>query len=84
MNVGVPFALIPSNPGGVDPKFRLLPEDLAIAGYRNHLVGKWHLGQGIPAFHPLKRGFHSFYGLLGAAFNHFTKQVEQVPPSTAE
>ena len=75
MNTGLPFATIPSNPGGLDTKFRLLPEDLAEVGYKNHLVGKWHLGQGKVAFHPLKRGFHSFYGLLGGGLNFYTKQV---------
>ena len=78
MNIGLPFALMPSNPGGVDTKLRLLPEDLADAGYINHLVGKWHLGQGIQAFHPLRRGFHSFYGLLGGGFNFYTKQVHYI------
>ena len=25
-------------------------------------------------YHPLRRGFDTFYGLLGAGFNHWTKQ----------
>jgi arylsulfatase A-like enzyme len=32
-------------------------------GYATGLVGKWHLG-GRPDYHPLKRGFDEFFGLL--------------------
>ncbi len=36
---------------------------LQILGYKTGLVGKWHLGYP-EAFHPNKRGFDWFYGLL--------------------
>ena len=75
VNVGHPFAHVPSSPGGVDPKYRFLTQDLEKIGYKNHLVGKWHLGASKPSFHPLKRGFHSFYGLLGGGHNFYSKQV---------
>ena len=68
----------PGNPGGLNPKYRVLPQDLADAGYKNYLVGKWHLGHAKKAYHPLKRGFHSFYGLLGGGINYYTKQVWMV------
>ena len=75
VNVGHPFAHVPSSPGGIDPKYRFLTQDLEKVGYKNHLVGKWHLGASKPSFHPLKRGFHSFYGLLGGGHNFYSKQV---------
>lgn len=35
------------------------------AGYTTGIIGKWHLGQeDVDAFHPLSRGFDSFYGFL--------------------
>ena len=74
VNVGLPIALIPGNPAGLDPEYRIMPEQLATMGYRNYLVGKWHLGGSKPMYHPLRRGFHHFYGLLGGGFNYFTKQ----------
>ena len=73
-NVGLSLALIPGNPAGLEPEYPTLPEHLGTLGYKNYLVGKWHLGQSKKMYHPLSRGFHEFYGLLGAAFNHYTKQ----------
>ena len=73
-NVGLSLALIPGNPAGLEPMYQTLPEHLAKDGYKNYPVGKWHLGQSKQMYHPLKRGFHEFYGLLGGGFNHYTKQ----------
>lgn len=46
-----------------------LAEALGTAGYRNYMVGKWHLSERVPdradpKGWPLQRGFHSFYGTL--------------------
>ena len=73
-NVGLSMATVPGNPAGLDSKYQTLPEHLAKDGYKNYLVGKWHLGQSKKMYHPLERGFHEFYGLLGGGFNHYTKQ----------
>ena len=75
VNVGQPFAHVPSSPGGLDAKYKLLPQSLEKVGYRNHIVGKWHLGASKRSFHPLRRGFHSFYGCLGGGINFYSKQV---------
>jgi arylsulfatase A-like enzyme len=37
---------------------------LKTAGYRTGCVGKWHLGAH-PQFHPNRRGFDEYFGLLG-------------------
>ncbi len=68
------MALIRGNPAGLDPRYPTLPEHLAAEGYRNYLVGKWHLGGSMLKHHPLRRGFDEFYGLLGGGWNHYTKQ----------
>lgn len=50
-----------------------LPELLAGAGYeRRACVGKWHLGHSRRAYHPLSRGFTSFYGHYNGAIDYFT------------
>lgn len=42
----------------------LLPAVLKTAGYVTGCVGKWHLGAH-PRFHPNRRGFDEYFGLLG-------------------
>ncbi len=41
-----------------------LPEVLRTVGYTTGAVGKWHLGAH-PQFHPNRRGFDEYFGLLG-------------------
>jgi arylsulfatase A-like enzyme len=41
-----------------------LPQALKTAGYVTGCVGKWHLGAH-PQFHPNRRGFDEYFGLLG-------------------
>ena len=42
-NVGLSMAMVPGNPVGLSPEYTILPEHLTKIGYRNYLVGKWHL-----------------------------------------
>lgn len=62
---------------GFDPAFMGLPVEvktipyyLDSLGYRNGLVGKWHLGEE-EHFHPLARGFHEFWGYRGGGHDYF-------------
>ena len=57
--------------GGVSREEVFLPQILKDAGYATGMVGKWHLGQ--PAgYHPLDRGFDSFFGVLTGATSFMT------------
>lgn len=47
-----------------------LADHLKAAGYRTALVGKWHLGDG-GIFHPNRRGFDYFCGMLGGGHSYF-------------
>ncbi|MBA7591017.1 hypothetical protein ES708_33163 [subsurface metagenome] len=47
-----------------------IADRLAELGYFNGIIGKWHLGH-LPQFHPLKRGFHEFWGYLNGGHDYF-------------
>ena len=47
-----------------------LGDHLKATGYSTALIGKWHQGTG-PGFHPNRRGFDDFCGMLGGGHNYF-------------
>ena len=57
-----------------------IAEHLRGAGYRTHLVGKWHLGVD-PESHPRNHGFDHFFGLLGGSRSYFARGAN--PPHQA-
>jgi len=44
-----------------------IPENLALGGYQNFMIGKWHVFDT-----PYKRGFDRYFGFLNGAVNFFT------------
>ncbi|XP_044014372.1 arylsulfatase B isoform X2 [Aphidius gifuensis] len=54
--------LMAAEPWGLSLSEKLLPEYLRDFGYRNHIVGKWHLGHYKIKYTPLFRGFESHLG----------------------
>ena len=59
-----------TNPGGADLRMTLIPEQLRKAGYRNSLVGKWHVGARSTENLPIERGFDSHFGFLKGGEDH--------------
>ncbi len=53
-----------STVAGLPVSQQTLPQVLKTAGYVTGCVGKWHLGAH-PQFHPNRRGFDEYFGLLG-------------------
>lgn len=51
-----------------------LAEELHSAGYRNYLIGKWHLGTSTIQHHPTNRGFDYFFGYLSGEEDYYTKR----------
>ena len=60
--VGITGALMPYDSIGINPEEELIPELLNSQGYKNAIVGKWHLGHHNP-FLPLQNGFHEYFGI---------------------
>jgi arylsulfatase len=60
--IGITGALGPADSIGINADEELIPELLAKQGYRNCIVGKWHLGHH-HQFLPLQNGFHEYLGL---------------------
>lgn len=56
---------------------RTMPEFLKKLGYKNHLVGKWHLGRSKTVYTPLKRGFDSFFGYLEGYCGYYDYKISQ-------
>ena len=70
--VGLRTVIPPWSEFGVDTTEVFLPQMLANAGYSNRgLIGKWHLGHALAAYHPLKKGFTHFYGHLNGNIDYF-------------
>lgn len=51
-----------------------LAEELKSAGYRNYMIGKWHLGLSTPTHLPINRGFDYFYGFLLGDSHYWSKK----------
>lgn len=55
---------------GLPTSEKTLAEYLKQVGYKTALVGKWHLGNE-SNYHPLNRGFDTFFGFLGGSRGYF-------------
>ena len=60
--VGISGALMPNSSIGINADEELIPELLSPRGYKNAIVGKWHLGDRYQ-FLPLQNGFQEYFGL---------------------
>ncbi len=59
-----------SETNGLPTDETMMSTVLQKVGYRTYGLGKWHLGYA-PKFHPLSRGFDSFFGFLQGARSYF-------------
>ena len=53
------------------------------AGYATGAVGKWHLGAH-PTYHPNRRGFDDYFGMLGGGHQYFDHNQFQTNPTKAK
>jgi arylsulfatase A-like enzyme len=72
IRLGVAYAVImPWMNIGIHPEEHFMPESFLAAGYQTAMVGKWHLGHALQAYHPNERGFEHFYGHLHTEVGYF-------------
>lgn len=62
--MGLPVPISPGAPNGLPDEEVTIAEMVKQAGYRTALIGKWHLGDTKPYYHPMAQGFDQFFGLL--------------------
>ena len=63
-------ANVPPPEYGMDTTETTLAQALRQQSYATGMFGKWHLGTA-PRYHPNRRGFDEFYGLLGGSRSYF-------------
>lgn len=64
--------------GSLDPDVPTIATTLADEGYRTALFGKWHLAADVrqpSASWPTRRGFGTFYGILGGGTSYFAPRA---------
>ena len=61
--VGLPGVLLAENPAGLAADAVTVPKLLKGAGYRTHMIGKWHLGHTQEHHWPTSQGFDHWFGL---------------------
>ena len=66
-NLDHKLADMPGSTVGLPLDQKTIADHLGSVGYKNYCIGKWHLGNNQKLFHPLKRGFHEFYGLISGS-----------------
>ena len=60
---------------GANINMTMIPAKLKSAGYKTHMVGKWHEGFYEPSYLPVNRGFDTSSGFLGGGENHMNERV---------
>ncbi|KAL1116272.1 hypothetical protein AAG570_005767 [Ranatra chinensis] len=69
------LVILEDEPWGLGLEEKLLPEVLARKGYRNHAIGKWHLGFFRKEYTPTYRGFHSHFGYWQGFQDYYNHSV---------
>lgn len=72
------YVIAPEQPFGLGLCEKIMPEYLKEAGYKTHIVGKWHLGYYKKEYTPTFRGFDSHTGYLGAMIDFYNHSLTRI------
>lgn len=65
------FVIVSDEPFGLGLDQKIMPQYFKEAGYKTHLIGKWHQGFYQQQYWPTKRGFDTFFGYLGPYIGYY-------------
>ncbi|OQV16695.1 Arylsulfatase B [Hypsibius exemplaris] len=65
------YVLRIAEPRGLPLTEKIMPQYLDEAGYKSHMIGKWHLGYSQKQMTPTLRGFESFFGYYTGQNDYF-------------
>ncbi|KAH0535787.1 arylsulfatase B [Cotesia glomerata] len=71
--------IMAAEPWGLSLTEKILPEYLKDLGYKNHIVGKWHLGHYMRNYTPTYRGFESHLGYWTGHQDYFDHTAVEWP-----
>lgn len=76
-NIGGNFTNTDPDSIGLAVGEKTIADYLKAEGYHTGLVGKWHLGEK-PQFHPNRRGFDEFFGMLKGGSPYHTGKAKNI------
>ena len=80
LSIGMQYFMVESAiPWGLELNETTIAEAMSAAGYKTHMLGKWHLGHSTPRYLPTARGFDTFTGMLNGESYYWSKRNPDHP-----